>query len=276
MAITFVHALWGDELVATWPKSLRDVQWGCAWRNKPPIGKTLVFAYGAQNYRWLECYGFSPILASEDSVVDFDGAGNRELNGRSKRGVINYGISMWAHKSHAIQLAFAHGADEVLWLDWDTSRAKRLPKEPTEEQMSAYHKEAIAVLESLKDGPDFQGRVRHYKQLHSAGGYTRDVYHGGCYYLRSPKVFEEMDMLRRARPYVTDEALVTEAVCSVYFDGENVPAQRHRDAGMDNPRLHACRVNAVASEEVSLYFEGAMTRSPPFECEMRTPVGMGW
>jgi hypothetical protein len=252
--ITWVHALWGDEEVATWPKSLHDVQWG-EWRAKPKIGKTLTFAYGMQNFRWLRNYGFDPILAHESAVVDFDGTGDREGDGRGARGTFNYRTSMWQHKHDAIQKAFKHGVDEVIWLDWDTKYRNR---------------EHLEIFDQLKDGPPFQGRMRHYKNRCSGGG-RYNVYHGGCYYLRSPEVFAEADKVRRTAPYVTDEAVITTAVNNVFFGGREVPAEEHRDTGYDNPSLHSLRVVAVPSDAKSLYFEGNMKRSPPFEIEMGKP-----
>jgi hypothetical protein len=256
--ITFLHALWGDELVASWPKALRDAQWGVSWRNQPDIEcNRLVFAYGHANYRWLELFGLEPILAHEDAIVDFDGIGNREHEGRGSRGVFNYGLSAWQHKSHAIQLAFAeHNIDEAIWLDWDTQ----------------YHnREQLDWFEQLKEGPPFQGRMRYYKRKHSGGGRHR-VYHGGCYYLRNADVFIESNHIRKAAPYVTDEATTTTAVNNLYFDGRDAAVEEHRAKGLDNPKLHSLRINGMAGKFKSLFYEGTMARSPPFEVGVKNPI----
>jgi hypothetical protein len=209
--------------------------------------------YGKQNAQWLRNYGFTPILLSESAVVDFNGVGNREYEGRGPRGTFNYGISMWQHKSYAIQRAFDYGVDEVVWVDWDTSI-----------------KGDLKVLDELINGPPFQGRMRHYKQRWSGGG-RYFVYHGGCYYMRSPDVFVECDKVRPSAPYVTDEAIVTTAVNNVFFGGREATVEEHRAAGYDNPRLHSLRVNAMGSNEQSVFFEGEMKRSPPFEIETKNP-----
>lgn len=252
--ITFVHALWGDVLVATWPKILRDIQYGANWRVKPDGFNRLVFAYGKQNHLFLKYYGLSPICVSRKSVVDFNNVGSRDYHGRGSRGVFNYGLSMWAHKSHAIKLAFEYGAEQVLWLDWDTQYLNR----------------DLSLFDTLADGPEFQGRMRHYKLVVSGGG-KKDIYHGGCYYMRSPRVFEEVDRIRWIAPYVTDESLVVSAVDNLFFGGKCVPPDEHRKAGFDNPQLHATRVNSLPSDLKSMYFEGKMQKSPAFAVPMARP-----
>jgi len=256
MAITFVRALWGDELVATWPKTMRDIAYCKDWRHTPDIGaKAIVFAYGRQNKRFLTMYGVDAMLIHRKAVVDFDGVGSREHDGRGILGIINYGLSMWVHKTYAIRRAFAFGATEVIWLDWDTLYRG-------EEKLEYY--------DTFKDGPEFQSRMRGYKKPISGGG-RRWAYHGGCYYFRSPRVCEEADRLRKAARYVTDEALITTAINNMYFDGREATPQEHRDAGFDNPLLHSTRVNAVKCDEQSLYKESKLIRGPRFLAKMKTP-----
>ena len=252
--ITFVHALWGDEIVASWPKILRDIQWGWSWRNKPKEFKRLVFAYGKQNWRYLRQFGFKPMLLSQQPVVDFLGVGNRTADGRGTRGVFNYGISMWEHKRHAIQTAFEQGCDEVLWLDWDTREKSK----------------DYSVLEQLKDGPEFQGRLRWYKNVSSAGG-LREVYHGGCYYLRSPRIMEEVARIRPQAKYVTDEVLITWAINNFYFNSNQATPKQHLDMKFDNPILYGTRMNANKDDTVPLFFEGNMDKSQPFSTRTTNP-----
>ena len=252
--ITFVHALWGDEQVASWPKILWDIQWGWSWRTKPERFDRMVFAYGKQNWRYLRMFGLSPVLVSDDPVVDFLGVGNREAQGRGLRGTYNYGISMWEHKRHAICEAFSRGAECILWLDWDTR----------------YKNRDESLFDKLHGGPEFQGRLRHYKNLASAGG-LRDVYHGGCYYMRSSRVMEEVKRIRPEAKYVTDEALVTSAINNLHFNGRQASPQEHFSAGFDNPQLHGTRVNCSDSKFEPMYFEGDMNKVQKFERPMRKP-----
>jgi hypothetical protein len=247
--ITWVHALWGDELVANWPKALFDVQYGL-WRTKPNVGRTLAFAYGEQNYRWLAYNGLTPTLAHHQAVVDFHGTGDREGDGRGPRGWINYDVSAWQHKHHAIALAFDHGADEVIWLDWDTkfnSNAR------------------LAWLDTLRNGPVFQGRMRRY--LRRQGRRWRKlIYHGGCYYLRSVAMLNEIERLRQTSPKAREGVLTTLAADVLFFNGSEVPAVNHRRLGLDNPQLYSTARNAVASDTASLFQSASTGRSHTFPC----------
>jgi hypothetical protein len=254
--ITWLHALWGDELVAGWPKILRDIQ-QCPWRNANYFegGNRLVFAYGSQNFRWLDLFGLNPILVHDDPIVDWCDVKDRTHSrpNHPVNGSVNYGVHMWHHKQHAITLAFERGVTELIWLDWDTRINANAAKE---------------CLSRLADGPDFQGRMRFYVRR-KPGIELKRFYHGGCYYMRSPEVVLEANRLRLDMPYLADEVLMTIAINNLHFSGRSADPEEHEAAGFNNGRLHGVKHNAVTykpdDKQQSLYYEGRVVGRKPFE-----------
>lgn len=256
--ITLVNALWGDVLVRAYPKVLNDVQDVVSLsdncRGMPSSFPRMVFAYGVANFNFLKAYGFKPIQLSHHPLVDFQGVGDRTHEGRGQMGETNFGYSLWQHKTHAIRQAFERGAEAVIWLDWDT-RICNLD---------------MQVIELLHEGPEFQGRIRRYLHVQPGTG-TKDVYHGGCYYARSPRVFEEIDRLTPQMPHTTDEARAMLAVQNLFFGGQKVPVETHREFGFDNPRFYESRGNAVPSSERPVFHEGGKKAAPTFVMPLKSP-----
>lgn len=261
MPLTVVRALWGDIEVSSWPKALRDIQTGGEWRK--PVGncQTLYLTYGVQNTKWLRYWGLEPHQLSEEGICDLQGKGNRYDGGRRCGGTINFGITMWCHKADAIVQAFEQfGATEVLWLDWDT----------------IIRPERAAVLDTLKGGPVFQGRLRGYKNARPPLGSTT-VWHGGCYYCRDPEIFRRLrdDPIPRNRwvdRKINDECILFDLTNKLYFDGKASRMRRYRLGGYDNPWLYSTRINVLTDNEFikpapdgpSMFQEGPIVRSPCF------------
>ena len=228
--ITFVHAMWGHPLLGTWCKILHDVidaTKSDRWYHR---GKLLVFAYGIDNYRYLWCHGFEPILVCNTPVLLTQG------DWWAQRPC---GISQWIHKADAVCHAFDLGAKEVIWLDIDTGWESFSPLR----------------LRKIRQGPAFQGRLRHFKR-EKRPQWRRDVYHGGCYYCRDRRVFDQLrDSIIQADASVSDEAVITMIVEGIFANGEQLPPAEHRRLGWDSPMLHSTANNTIPSDLPSLFRE---------------------
>jgi hypothetical protein len=123
MNSTFIRVLWGDEGVERHAKVLDEF----AVRQKDLIQPSplTVYAYGRRNYEALVGMGYSPVLLSEEPVVNWSTSNIRNVR-EDHWGRLCFGWSMWRHKIDASETAL-RSYDEVVFLDADVRQEKPLP-----------------------------------------------------------------------------------------------------------------------------------------------------
>jgi len=238
-----VRAMWGDPTIGKWPEVAIEVLAAAAVRHTKDLGAELVFAYGLENYRLLWSRGYDPILVCGEPIAESGGklAGYIHVDGNDRLGLATGGANFWCHKVDSILRAFALGAKEIVWLDWDTVVVGKCSD----------------IFPTLRSGPEFQGRLRFYKQNTNIPITNGFVYHGGCYYVRGPELFESVKRLMMADNRINDEGAVTAIVSRMVCGRDNPDPAEHRRLGIDNPVLFATKRNGCPSDKVALFREGA-------------------
>jgi len=223
-----VHALWGDEIVETYQKTLNDV---VEWCKREHRCGDVTYAFGEQNLSFLKDMGIPARALTIEPIHNF---GREHRMPHGWKNTINYGLTMWRHKLEAIREAL-RSYPSMIWLDWDTV----CDKPPDDDLWCNLHR-----------GPAFQGRYRQmYRPLCPWRGETegrRRAWHGGCFYVRSLAIVDRaIRLMEDHYPDHHDETVWTKAVDEIYFDSESVEPINYTVKQFDNFLLYSTRKNVV-------------------------------
>lgn len=229
----FVRALWGDESVCTYTKTLSDI---LQRSDRLDDADLCAVGYGAHNAAFLLKQGYKRVL----SLPDEPPAEYRQINPHrptpvSKRrpGTIKNGIMMWWRKLQAIRAVMTnHHVDEVIWLDWDT-RVLRRPDE--------------ALYALLRAGPPLQSAECPWKKPRApwrTGSNAKWAFHGGCYYVRGLDLINQAIALHAGEwAQYTDETVMT------WLADHELAEQ-----ACENTRFYRCRKIKPGTDVSQAYF----------------------
>lgn len=179
----FVRALWGDEQVVRWSKTIKDIDDGLAaglYNEQPRV----TYAFGQTNFDLLEKNGFDPILIDEYPVPN--------SKKRDDRGWADE-YSMWQLKVRSMEKAM-ESHDEILWLDWDAYCPMGTPSDFWARMRLGQHIQMPLVK--------FKRPFCYFREKDK-----RFVPEGAFIYCRDPSIVQQCKELYKEYPKEDDQAL---------------------------------------------------------------------
>ena len=153
-------------------------------RKRSKIEPLRIYVWGEWNYELLQRLDRSPFRVSSQPLAQFE----------------RHDMTPWRHKFECMRLAFAEGAEEVVWLDWDVAMAARgIPDN---------------FWGVLRDGQPLQGVLRHFHNPQCHWREKKDdqriCVHGACLYCRESRIIDELiDIMVKEHPHEFDEPTVS-------------------------------------------------------------------
>ena len=235
----FVSALWSDKHVETrctaWQNACDAVR---RWRNGFRVTPHVVLVFGLDNLSFLKHIGADEFctlrLIDADGVVNYNWDDSERNSMR--RGRINWGLSYWGQKLHAIEYALRRIAPHVMWLDLDCKLKRPVPDD---------------FWDTLKAGPSFRSSAISY--LVPLCTWRPDVEerrfapHGAVYYCRDVEIISTAREIHRVSLCPSDEAAVALSVEQHLMNGV-WPGVKEYDRRFGLPWYHTKRIVTPATE----------------------------
>jgi len=240
-----VRALWGGSEIVTSAKAREDVSQATQFRDLIRVEQRVI-AFGDSAGANLRGAGLSPVVIGDDLPGEYSAPRPmpKRLPATDEHGRWKDGLTMWWRKLHAIRVAWdtAPYPEAVIWLDWDTGIEQRVTN---------------ATFKRLALGPQFCGRQRQYFRPQHFFRTTsrRQVYHGGCFYLRGRYLIDRLLKMHATQfAMCTDEVPLTKLADELSGTDDQ---HKHRALGYDNDWLYSTRHNVVPSDASAMFTEGA-------------------
>lgn len=264
MSIGIVKGLWGDTTLnrrnTPPPEAFAQVKAGVE-RYAAKRGRVDgVYAYGTENYGYLQGLGFEPYLLDRRAWAAPQRP-NKRLNIRfSWNGAIRVGYSYWWHKFKIIEAAFERHPEGVLWTDFDIMQNKAnvddllddLSKgQPVRASLYVQHNWTWGCGWRHKSDWNVPGTELHHEDTHAA---ARIVLGCGFLFFKSLDLVRECLKIQDEFPHFLDHQVV-----SLMFDrmhgGKWIGQDAYREQGWHTNGYYYGRQLFPPRRRSSIYFQ---------------------